>query len=96
MFDENTFFRGTGWMIDATVMDKEIELFLPDKEQANKLKRCYKNSLFQFTCPLCGSEFEKNVGRMINTHPKCPICSDTGFMRQNEEPGAEGYYMTVQ
>ena len=66
---------------DAVTVDPELKLFyIPEENNKNIHEISPKaQTRLNWKCPFCGHRFKKGVHLMVNKHPKCSVCLDTGM-----------------
>ena len=67
---------------DAVTEDPELEVFFVPEENNRDIHKVSpkETDRIQWKCPFCGYRFKKCLCLMVNRHPKCPACRDTGLV----------------
>ena len=72
---------------DAVTADPELEKFFIKAENSIDIHRVGAKTghyNLKWKCPFCGHRFKKSLQRMVNCHPKCRMCRDTGIIELPE------------
>lgn len=66
---------------DAATVDPELEVFFIPEENNVDIHRISPKAKtrLKWKCPYCSHIFKRCVRLIVNKHPKCPTCLDTGM-----------------
>lgn len=66
---------------DVATLDPELELFFISEENDEDIHKISPKATtrIKWKCPYCGHRFKRSVRLMVNKHPKCSACLDTGM-----------------
>ena len=82
---------------DAATLDPELELFSISEENDIDIHKISPKATTRrnWKCPYCGYRFKQSVRSMVNKHPKCQACKDTGIVDASNLNNKDDSHMIV-